>query len=469
MPAAPRRSAIYARISQDAEGLSAGVERQLRECRDLATRKGWTVAQEYVDNDISASHYSTKPRPGYDQMLRDITESVIDGVVVYSTDRLTRRPRELEDFNDAVRQSTDFQVEFVTGHADLGTDDGLLLARIQGAMAAKESANIGRRVKSRMLQNALDGKPHGGTVRPFGYADDKITVRADEASVVRDLVSRFLAGESGRSLATWLNEHEVASVTGKPWVTSTLKGMLTNPRYAGLRAHNGVVVGPAIWEAIITEDEHQRVLARYAAMKNSNRRTPQTYLLSGMLRCSLCGVRLYSSRRKDRRRYVCMKGPDHGGCGRMTIVAEPLERFLADAVLYRLDTPEMADALAGRSSADERTREVAAALDQAQEQIEELSHAYAARDITMREWMTARRPIQDRLEALQRQMAAATHTSALSGLTGNGHALRESWSGLNLSRQHSIMGAVIDHAVISPGLRGATTVDPGRVRVMWRH
>ena len=61
---------------------------------------------------------------------------------------------------------------------------------------------------------------------------------------------------------------------------------------------------------------------------------------------------------------MCLSGPDHGGCGRLTVVADPLERFIADAVLYRLDTPELADALAGRSNADERTQELSRALDE---------------------------------------------------------------------------------------------------------
>lgn len=469
MPGTPSRAAIYARISRDADGTSAGVDRQRADCRVLAERLGWVVAQEYVDNDISASQYSTKPRPDYQRMLADLEDGNVDGVIVYNIDRLTRRPAELEHFNDVVARAGVRHVKFVTGDTDIGTDDGLLLARIQGAMAAKESANIGRRVRRKMEQNALDGKPHGGTVRPFGYAADKITVLPEEAEVFRAIVARFLAGESTRSLATWLNDNEVATVTGSPWVTSTLKGMLTNARHAGLRAHRGVVVGPAVWEALITEEDHRRVLAKYAEKKMSNRRTPQRYLLSGMLRCGRCGVRLYSSARRDSRRYVCMKGPDHGGCGRMTIVADPLERLLADAVLFRLDTPDLADTLAGRSSADARTQELTHALDQAQEQLEELALAFANQDITMIEWMTAKKPITQRLEGIQRQLAQATQTDALSGLVGNGDALRESWAGLNLSRQHAIVAALIDHAVITPGTPGVTSLDPSRISVVWRH
>lgn len=468
----PRAAAIYARISSDAEGTRAGVDRQLSDCRALAERSGWTVADEYVDNDLSA--YSGKRRPEYERLLADLGDGLIDGVIVYNLDRLTRRPAELEHFNELIRAAKVEHVKFVTGDTDISTDDGLLHLRIVGAFAAKESANIGRRVARKMEQNAAEGKPHGGSRRPYGYDTDMTTVVPEEAETYRMLVDRFLAGESTRSLATWLNDNDVSTVTGAGWITTTIKGMLTNPRYAGLRTHRGTVVGPGRWEAIITEDQHRRILAAYASKKNTNRRTPQRYLLSGMLMCGKCGTRLYSAARTNRngtrtRRYVCNSGPDHGGCGGTTITADPVERLVVDAVLYRLDTTDLADTLAGRTSADERTRELTRALDDATEQLEELAVAYANRDITMREWMTAKKPITGRKEAAERQLATMTRTSALSGLVGRGDELGRTWSDLNLSRQHAIVAALVDHATIGPGTPGVHLLDPARVQITWRH
>lgn len=468
----PRAAAIYARISSDVEGAGAGVARQVADCQKAAERLGWTVAETYVDNDISAFS-GKKRRPEYERMLTDLSDGLIDGVLVYNMDRLTRHPPELEHFHDVVKAAKVTDVHFVTGDADLSTVDGLLMARILGAFAAKESANIGRRVARKMEQNAIEGKPHGSR-RPFGYADDMKTILPEEAAIYRALVARFLAGESGRSLATWLNDEAVGTVTGASWASTTVKGMLTNPRYAGLRAHKGTVVGPGQWEAIISEDEHRRVLAAYAAKKGTGRRTPQRYLLSGLLRCGKCGVRLYSSSRVNRngsrtRRYVCMSGPDHGGCGRMTITADALERLVADAVLYRLDTTELADTIAGRSSADERTQALSATLEEATAQLEELSLAYANRDITMSEWMIAKKPIIGRQESAQRQLASMTRTGALSGLVGNGQELGRTWGSLNLSRQHAIVAALVDHVMIGPGAAGVTALDPARVGVVWRY
>lgn len=467
MTTTPTRAAIYARISSDADGTRAGVERQLSDCHALAADLGWKVASEYVDNDISA--YSGKRRPEYERLLADLAEGLIDAIVVYNIDRLTRRPAELEHFYEAVSAARVSHVRFVTGDTDISTVDGLMMARILGAFAAKESANIGRRVSRKMEQVAAEGRPHGGKNRPFGYADDKITVVPDEAAIYRQMVHRFLAGESTRSLAAWLNDEEVPTVTGSPWMTTTLKGMLTNPRYAGLRTHRGAVVGPAVWEPVIGEDEHRRILAKYAEKKVSGRRTPQRYLLSGMLRCGKCGNRLFSSARTNSRRYVCASGPDHKGCGRLTITADPLERLIADAVVYRLDTPVLADAMSGRTSTDERVGELSTRLQAVQERLDDLPAAFAAGEISRRDWALARKPLEDQRDNLTRQLGRLTHTSSLSGLLGNGKALAKTWGTLNLSRQHAIVDALVDHIDIAPGTPGATALDPARVAVVWRH
>ncbi|GAA0989188.1 hypothetical protein ENKNEFLB_03195 [Nocardioides aquaticus] len=466
----PRAAAIYARISSDPGATHAGVERQLTDCRKKAEALGWGIGGEYVDNDLSA--YSGKHRPEYARMMTDLADGLLDAVVVYNLDRLTRRPSELETFHDAIQAAGVAHVQFVTGEANMLTDDGLLQTRILGAFAAKESANISRRVRRKVEEVAAQGRPHGGA-RPFGYEDDKIGIRETEAGVYRQLVARFLAGESTRSLANWLNDQGIPTVTGKTWTTTTIKGMLINPRYVGLRAHRGTVVGRAVWEPLITDEDHRRILAKFAAKKTSGRRVPQRYLLSGMLRCGKCGNTLFSSARTERgkttRRYVCSSGPDHGGCGKLTIAAAPVEDLIANFVLYRLDTPELADTLAGRSSADARTQELTTALDADTQQLEDLALAYANRDISMREWMTAKKPITQRLEATQRQLAAVTRTSALTGIVGDGAELRRTWDTLNLGRQNAIVAALVDRLTIGPGQPGARAVDPHRISVQWRH
>jgi len=61
---------VYARISSDRDGDHLGVTRQVEDCERLVARKGWGVAERYVDDDVSA--YKGRVRPAYKRMLDDL-------------------------------------------------------------------------------------------------------------------------------------------------------------------------------------------------------------------------------------------------------------------------------------------------------------------------------------------------------------------------------------------------------------
>lgn len=458
-------AAIYARISSD-DGSALGVARQLEDCRKLAAELGWPVAEEYVDNDVSA--YSGKRRPGYEAMLEDIAEGSRDAVLVYHQDRLTRRPVELEQFVEVMTAAGVSQVRFVAGAGvDFGSGDGLMVLRMMAAVAANESDAKSRRVRRKMVQVAEEGRPHGGGQRPFGYDSDRMTLRADEAVIVKDLAERFLAGESLVSLTRWLNDEGVPT-TGKAaeWRTPTLRGLLYRARISGQREHRGEIVGPAAWPAIITPEQTARIRAILDDPARRTNRTARAYLLSGMLRCGRCGIVLLSHPQRDRRTYTCRSGPDAGGCGGMRIAADRVEELISKAVLHRLDTPELAHALSGAQAQDDTTAALAEQVSADEAQLEELAELYAARAITAKEWMTARNPIEERLRMNKRMIARTTGTAELARYIGQGEQLRTQWSGLNLDRQRAIVRTVLDHAVVNRS--GVNRFDPSRVVPQWR-
>lgn len=429
--------------------------------------RGWVVAEEYIDNDISA--YRGKARPAYKRMLEDILAGQRDAVIVYHMDRLTRRPIELEEFTQIADRAGLANVVTVNTDLNLGNNDGLFTARILAALAAQESGRKSERLRRKAQQTAEEGRPNGGYIRPYGYERDRVTVVESEAAILREVADRYIAGESLMSLTTWMQETGALSVAGLPWRTSTLRTTLANPRIAGLRAHNGVVVAKAVWPAIITEEQRAQIMAAMERRKVSGRRTPRRYLLSGLLRCGNCGHKLYSSARRDSRRYVCSSSPDHGGCGHLTVVAGPVEEWLAEAVLMRLDSPAMEDALAGRAVADDRYAAVQLELRADEAQMKELAELWAGKTISSEEWKAAREPIEARIYNNQRQLTQLAGSHTLDGVVGQGAQLRESWESLNLSRQAAIVAAVLDFATIeSRKARGQVSLDPSRIIPTWR-
>jgi DNA invertase Pin-like site-specific DNA recombinase len=443
-----------------------GVTRQVSDCRALAERRGWPVADAYIDDDVSA--YRGKARPQYRRMLDDMRAGAVDAVVVWHLDRLHRHPRELEEFFEVCDAARISALASVTGDTDLSTHDGRFLARILGAVARKESDDKSRRITRKHLEMAQAGRLVRNSTRPFGYRDDWRTPEPTEAAAIREAARRLLAGDSLRGLATDWNARGIRTVRGGPWSVQVLKRMMLSARISGQRSYRGEIVAKGDWEPIITPDESARLRTLLTDPGRLTVRTVRRYLLSGgLLRCRLCSAVLVARPRADgTRRYVCAKGPGKPGCGGIAILAEPLEALIAEAVLYRLDTPELAAALAGASVPDDNAERSALALDRAQ--LEELAGAYGERQITFPEYIAARKPIETRIEAAQRRISRATGTEAIAPYIGEAGALRATWKDLPLTRQRAIVVAVLDRAIVGPGLRGRTRFDPDRIEPLWR-
>jgi site-specific DNA recombinase len=462
-----RAAAVYARISSDPEGDRLGVTRQTEDCRSLAERKGWPVAEVYVDDDRSA--YSGKPRPEYRRMLADISARAVDGLIVYNLDRLHRQPRELEAFFDVVDAAGLTALASVEGDINLASHDGRFHARILGAVARKSSDDASRRIKRKNEERAAQGLPTGGGTRPFGYRSDRVTVDPVEAALVREAASRVLAGEAVRAIATDWNARGIRTAAGNGWVVETLRRMLLSARLSGQREYLGEIVAPGTWAAIITPEETARLRAILAERTRTKSRPVRRYLLTGLLRCGRCDAPLIARPQANGdRRYVCAKGPGHSGCGRMAINADGIEPFLVEAILVHLDTPAVAAALATAASADVATAAEHDALRQDREQLDELARAYGDKLVTFPEWLAARAPIEARIDAAQRKLSRMSRSAAIDEYVGNAEALRPTFRELPLPRQRSIVSAVLERAVIRPAVPGRTTFDPARIEPVWR-
>ena len=460
------RAGIYARISSDREADGLAVARQLADCRRLAERKGWPLVEEYVDDDVSA--WSGRERPQYARMLSDLEAGTINALLVYDLDRLHRQLSGLEELIGLCEAQGLTNVASVSGDLDLTTADGRFRARILVAVATKESDDKSRRVGRKHDELAEAGKWSGGGSRPFGYEPGGLKLRRSEAVVVRECARRFLAGEPIRAICDDLNKREIRAAGGGAWTTASLRRMLASGRIAGLREHHGEIVAKAEWPAIITPEQSETIRAILADPARRTNRSARRYLLAGLVRCGLCDSPMVARPRAGgQRRYACVK--DNGGCGRLTINAEPLEQLVTEAVLYRLDTPELAAALNGQAGEAPDAARFRADVEQAQAQLSELGEAYANKQIGMPELIAARKLIEARLDSARKQLAKLTRTNAVADYIGQADSLRHRWDSLDLSRQHAIIEAILDRLTIQPAtLRGSNRFDPNRVTPTWR-
>lgn len=289
-----------------------------------------------------------------------------------------------------------------------------------------------------------------GGPRAFGFQHDKETHLAAEADVIRLLAARALAGETLISLATWLQSNDVRTVEGKEWCMNTVRTLLTNPRNWDMRVHQGQIIGTATWAPIITAEQGKRLQRLLLDPARRTNRSARRYLLTGLLLCGICGTRLNSAPRGEICRYRCRTGPDSRGCGGIYIYAEMLEKFIAKAVLYRLDSPMMHEARPNDDGDQEQARTLGVAIQTDTNRKEDLAAMWAYGEIPRAEWTKARKRIQERLEANRRTFARLTHRDAVAAYIGYGDELRAKWDSLNLSRQVAIVKSVLNHVPFFP-------------------
>ncbi len=462
----PKNPGIYVRISDDREEEAKGVKRQLADCRKLVKSRGWPAAAEYNDNDKSAWKH-TVVRKDFRRLLDDIASGAIDAVVVYDSDRFYRQPRDLQEFLDVCERAAVTTFAQITGDVDLSSTDGRMMLEIKATVALKESGDKSRRIKRKHLELAEKGKIAGGGTRPFGFEKDFKTIRAAEAAVVIELADRVLAGESVRSLCLDLNKRGVKTTTGRTWQPRVLTRMLKSARISGRREHRGAIVADAEWPAIIEANKSDRLRAVLSDPTRRKNERVRRYLLAGMLVCGRCGEPLTSRPRSDkRRRYVCVHRPgSEKSCGKIAILSDDLEALVVETVLQRLEGPALSRALAAREGDREDIHQ--RTIDGANEQLEELAKVYADQRIGVTEWMAAREPIEARLRQGERDLRRSNGTTAIAEFAGHGSALRDSWSGLGLSRQRTILASVLEYVAIGPAVRGRNAFDPDRVEPTW--
>jgi DNA invertase Pin-like site-specific DNA recombinase len=266
-----RRCAVYTRKSTE-EGLdqafnSLDAQRDACEAFIASQRaEGWVlVPDRYDDGGFSGG---TLARPALKRLLADVERGLVDVVVVYKIDRLSRS---LTDFAKLVDLFEAHGVTFVsvTQSFSTTTSMGRLTLNVLLSFAQFEREVIGERIRDKVAASRARGMWMGGKV-PLGYdvQDRKLVVNEAEAARVRRLREEGVAAKSGRAL----NKGDVYK-------------LLHNRTYVGEVAHKGKVY-PGEHEAIVLRELWDRAhgVLRTSPRTRANRNRSQTpTLLKGLI------------------------------------------------------------------------------------------------------------------------------------------------------------------------------------------
>lgn len=475
-----RSVAIYCRLSQDRTGAGVVVERQERDCRQLAAQQGWEVVRVFVDNDVSA--YRKKPRPGYRALLSALEDGEVDGVVAWHADRLHRSPKELEAYIDVCEPRGVVTRTVRAGDLDLATASGRMVARQLGAVARYESEQTAGRTRAGKADAAARGAWSGGQ-RVYGYevvptaerrpGEPALRVVAVEAQVVRDASQRVLEGESLRSIARSLTASGSTTTRGGPWTGSALRKVLVRPTTAGLRASGGDVICKGLWEPLLDEDTWRGLLA---VLQDPSRRTTdryaRTYLGSGLYICGVCGGTLTGnstaggSHARRSAAYRC-RSADRDGGSHVVRSVTALDGFVGEVLLQRLARPDGVEAMAPPVPDTASLHAEAAVL---RARMDEAARGWAAGALTQGQLLAATGELRSRLEAVEQKIGNLNRGNVLEGLVGHDHG--STWKQLSLDRRRAVVALLIEVTVLprphGGRLPGGGYFDPDSVRISWR-
>ena len=358
----PIRCAIYTRKSSD-EGLeqdfnSLDAQRDAAESYIASQRaEGWTcIPARYDDGGFTGGNLD---RPGVQRLMADIEAGLIDCVVVYKVDRLSRS---LIDFARMLEVFEQKGVAFVSVTQQFNTANsmGRLMLNVLLSFAQFEREVISERTRDKIAATKRKGFWSGG--RPvLGYdierrtGGNRLVVNEDEASQVRRIFELYLEcgsvsqtirrlDEMGWTTKAWITKRG-REMGGRPFNKSLLFNLLTNVAYLGKVKHKEDIYDGQ-HDAIIGDELFERVAQMLKANRSGDGRGSSNKhgaLLKGLVRCKACGrsmihhyasSRLQSGAVKHYRYYVCTRAQKRGWdeCPGPSLPAPELEQFVVDQI-----------------------------------------------------------------------------------------------------------------------------------------
>jgi DNA invertase Pin-like site-specific DNA recombinase len=375
------RVVVYARYSSENQR-AASLDDQIEVCRRFAEARGWTLQAIYKDAALSGS---SRFRPGYQSLLSDLDRRQFDLVLVEALDRLGRKLADIADLHDRC----DFAgVKLIT--TNLGEITPMHIGMF-GTMAQVFISDLREKTWRGQLGRALQGKIPGG--KAYGYdvvgtGQGERAINEAEAAVVRRIFESFARGDSPRAIAKQLNKERVAGPGGRPWGDTTIRGqfdrgtgILNNAVYVGRLEWNRCsyvkdprtgkrvarpnppdkwetadvphlrIVDPDLWDRVKRrQQELQFAVARDEAGNALNHAHRRRFLLSGLLKCGVCGAG-YTIVTTDR--YGCAAHKSKGTCSNNLLLSrKDIEKRVLGGLKDRMMSPEIVAAFISEFNAE---------------------------------------------------------------------------------------------------------------------
>ncbi len=371
------KAGIYLRLSREHNEENNSIEAQREITNKYATKNGYKVIKEYVDNGYSGILDS---RPALNEMMIDISRGTINMVIVKDISRLTRNKNKTGWYTEIFFPDNDIRFISVTENIDSGEryeiDDSIMLRGIANQYYVTDISK-----KVRANKNAM--KEAGQFVEnyaPYGYKKQendkhKVIIDEDVADNIRKIYDMYIEGKTSSQIAEYFNINKIKTPSrymnlknaSKKWRGEQICDILSNPFYIGNTIMNKYETNYIkktckentnrdTW--IIKENTHKPIIEKVKydkvqeikAGKRNKTRIKYQFLLKDLLYCGHCKRKLQYKIYKsyDKQRYL-YDGAGFNcsllyktGCKNKTYIREKdLNEIIKNEIIKRLSLIEV--------------------------------------------------------------------------------------------------------------------------------
>lgn len=446
----PARFMALTRLSSDTESNVGNDAEQLRRLERDVAREGGVIVAHHSERGVSAFDQD-EPWPGYLAAWEAVEAGAVDGICAVEKDRFIRDTVESALFDRHCVRHGVRRLMFAGKVFDPASPDDRMTGTILAAVAERESAVKRYRATRKAAQNAREGKPQPGR-RPYGYKKGALEIEPSEAAVIRELMSRALAGAPIGALARELNQKGIKTASGANWTPGGVRQILWSWRIAGIRSHHDVPISEGQWPAIVERWEveafrQMRGTSKYSQKSGVRKGRPKA-LLAGMIECGCHG-------------YTAVV---HGGdywvrsplgtkdCS-MFVRKDKLDAFVTEAFLAAIRDGRYLD------DASKETATALAAIEseltQVRERRDKLADSFADGAISNAAFERAEWRLTEKEHDLTTRAAELNLSPSLRGLEG----IEQDWSRLTDTERRKALSVVIEKVILEP--HPARTLDIG--------